>query len=128
MRLLLTALSLVLAAVLSAQTTTAKFDTKMIKRDPVEEGTPQGYRYGVTNTGDVPLYFDAVDVTCECYEVTLPLPLMPGESGAIIVVFNTEDMVGFHRGEVVVYGNVKKPVSLQFQVQVFEEGADTGGG
>ena len=44
MRLLLTALSLVLDAVLSAQTTTAKFDTKMIKRDPVEEGTPQGYR------------------------------------------------------------------------------------
>ena len=70
-----------LAAVLSAQTTTAKFDTKMIKRDQVEEGTPQGYRYGVTDTGDVPLYFDAADVTCECYEVTLPLPLMPGESG-----------------------------------------------
>ena len=124
MRLLLTALSLVL----SAQTTTAKFDTKMIKRDPVEEGTPQGYRYGVTNTGDVPLSFDAADVTCECYEVTLSLPLMPGESGAIIVVFNTEHMVGCHRGEVVVYGNVKKPVSLQFQVQVYEEGSDPGGG
>ena len=128
MRLLLTALSLVLAAVLSAQTTTAKFDTKTIKRDPVEEGTPQGYRYGVTNTGDIPLYFDAADMTCECYEVTLPLSLMPGESGAIIVIFDTEDMVGFHRGKVVVYGNVKKPISLQFQVQVFEEGADPGGG
>ena len=82
----------------------------------------------MTNTGDVPLNFDAADVACECYEVTLPLPLMPGESGAIIVVFNTEDMAGFHRGKVVVYGNVKKPVSLQFQVQVCEEGADPGGG
>ena len=85
MRLLLTALSLVL----SAQTTTAKFDTKMIKRDPLEEGNPQGSSYGVTNTGDVPLNFDAADV---------------------------------------VYGNVKKPVSLQFQVQVYEEGSDPGGG
>ena len=45
-----------------------------------------------------------------------------------MVVFNTEDMAGFHRGKVVVYGNVKKPISLQFQVQVFEEGDDTGGG
>ena len=89
---------------------------------------PPGDRCGVTNTGDIPLYLDAADVTCECYEVTLPLPLMPGESGAIIVVFNTEDMVGFRRGKVVVYGKVKKPVSLQFQVQVLEEGADPGGG
>ena len=124
MRLLFTIFLLVLAVALDAQRTTAKFDTKMVKRTPVAEGTPQGYRYGVTNTGDVPLYFDAADVTCECYEVTLPLPLMPGESGAIIVVFNIEGMAGFHRGEVVVYGNVKKPVSLQFQVQIFKEGEE----
>ena len=105
-----------------AQTTSVKFDRKVLKHDAVQEGAQLSFDYSVINTGDVPLVLERFEVACTCTKVTLPAPVLPGETAVIHVTFDTHGKIGWQYRKVKLYGNTKRPPEeVEFRVKVEEK-------
>ena len=73
-----------------------KFKTEVIDYGKVEQNSSGLRTFSFTNTGDAPLLITKVKTTCGC---TVPsyskAPLMPGESGELVIKYNTRKLGAF---------------------------------
>lgn len=77
----------------------------------VKEGTKVEHLFEFTNVGDQPLQIIKVDASCGC---TVPdwqpkTPILPGKTGSIKVVFNTQGHPGLAYKEVTIKSNAVLP-------------------
>lgn len=67
------------------------FDKRVIDFGTVKKGEKRTHVYAFTNLGDTTMEIDFVD-HCDCTEVDYPrLPIAPGKSGEIKIVFDSKD-------------------------------------
>jgi hypothetical protein len=73
-----------------------------------------------TNTGTIPLIINDFSVACTCTKVLFSKdPILPGKTGSIKVVFNTEGKYYQQDREILLSVNTKKKVvKLRFKVFV----------
>jgi hypothetical protein len=76
----------------------------------VKQGETVSYRFKFSNSGTEPLVLLNVQTTCGCTATDWPkTPIPPGESGEIMVNFNTTKKVGRQNKIITVYTNGQKP-------------------
>lgn len=82
------------------------FEKEVYDFGTITEGDKVKYSFTFVNTGNEDLVISNAQASCGC---TVPeyskVPVAPGKSGAVNVVFNTEGKDGYQRKEVFVYGN-----------------------
>lgn len=85
----------------------------------VKEGVQLKHTFVVTNKGTIPLIIYSYDVSCSCTKVTLPAPIAPGETGDILVEFDTNGKYYLQDRKIILQTNSrKKTESLHFKVYV----------
>ena len=85
-----------------------------------EDGTS---RYSFENSGNIPLIISDVHAACGCTTPTWPhQPIMPGKSGEIRIVYDTERLGEFMK-TVTIYSNAKA-ITLQLSGLVQEPGKE----
>jgi len=68
-----------------------KFEERIVDFGSIKKGGKRTHVYEFTNIGDATLEIDYVD-HCECTEADYPrLPIEPGKTGKITVIFDSED-------------------------------------
>lgn len=77
----------------------------------VKEGAKVEHEFEFTNVGDLPLQISKVDASCGC---TVPdwqpkTPVLPGKTGKIKVIFNTQGNPGQAYKEVTIKSNAVVP-------------------
>lgn len=76
----------------------------------IQQGNLVTYKFSFQNTGTEPLMILQVQTTCGCTAPEWPKkPIPPGESGEIVVNFNSSKKVGRQNKIITVYTNGKKP-------------------
>jgi len=84
------------------------------------EGDKVEYKFRFKNTGIKPLIIVNVSATCGCTIPEKPeLPVLPGDTGFIKVVFNTTNKVGQNEKRITVISNARpefKPLILAGEV------------
>jgi hypothetical protein len=82
----------------------------------VAEGDEVGAVFWVTNSGDAPLIVTNVKAGCGCTSVKWPqVPVAPGDSGKVEVIFNTRARSGMQSKSVEVFSNApESPFELLF--------------
>lgn len=108
------------SAVAFGQAAEFSFDKKVLKFDPISEGTTLNMEFRFTNTGSEPLIISNYKVQCSCTKVTYPLePVLPGEPGVIAVSFDSAGKIGWQYRTILLQANVPGGSSeLEFQVKV----------
>ena len=97
------------------------FDSKKShKFSDTDEGVILEHDFKFTNTGDEPLIISKYKVACTCTKITYPKePILPGHSGLIHLVFNTDGKYGFQHRKIYISTNAsKKPIVISFKVTV----------
>lgn len=88
--------------------TTVRWAQDTIQLGKVEEGAVLIDSFLVTNTGSRPYIIKDVKATCDCTVLRRPnYPLMPGETAAIRVEFDTRGKIGRSTPGVVIYDNTR---------------------
>ena len=86
--------------------TTVRWNRDTIQLGRVEEGESITDSFMVTNTGAKPYLIKDIKTTCDCTVIRRPTyPLMPGETAAVRVEFDTRGKAGQTPPGVVVYDN-----------------------
>lgn len=76
----------------------------------ITEGQSVSYSFEFTNTGTEPLMILNVQTTCGCTAPEWPKkPIPPGETGTILVTFNSTKKMGRINKVITVYTNGQKP-------------------
>lgn len=79
-----------------AKVAVIKFKTEVIDYGKVEQNSSGLRTFNFTNTGDAPLLITKVKTSCGC---TVPsyskAPILPGESGALEIKYNTRRLGAF---------------------------------
>lgn len=76
----------------------------------ITEGQSVTYSFEFTNTGTEPLMILNVQTTCGCTAPEWPKkPIPPGESGSIVVTFNSTKKMGRINKVITVFTNGQKP-------------------
>ena len=87
----------------------------------ISEGQKLEVSYSFKNTGNKPLVISRVQPSCGCTVAEQPSqPVLPGATGIIKAVFNSEQHVGPNFKTLYVYANTRgtQAHELQFKVQV----------
>ena len=88
--------------------TTVRWAKDTIQIGRVDEGEVYTDSFMVTNTGSRPYIIKDVKATCDCTVMRRPtFPVMPGETAAIRVEFDTRGKIGRSTPGVVVYDNTR---------------------
>jgi hypothetical protein len=88
--------------------TTVRFAKDTLHIGSVEEGDVIIDSFMVTNTGARPYLIKDVKATCDCTVLRRPeYPVMPGETAAIRVEFDTRGKIGRSTPGVVLYDNTR---------------------
>ncbi|MBN8679053.1 MAG: DUF1573 domain-containing protein [Chitinophagales bacterium] len=88
--------------------TTVRFKQDTLQMGRVEEGEIILDSFMVTNTGSKPYMIREIKTTCDCTVLRRPMfPVMPGETVAIRVEFDTRGKVGLSTPGMVIYDNTK---------------------
>lgn len=89
----------------------------------INEGPKVNLTYRVKNIGKQPLVIANVEKTCGCTETMKPeKPIMPGETGVIEAVYNSEGHPGVaHKSIIAVYNGKDSPKSLAFTGEVIQK-------
>lgn len=101
------------------------FESSTYDFGKISEGEIVEYTFKFENTGDAPLVLTAVEPSCGC---TVPKnwpkkPLAPGESGEIIVEFDSHNRVGVTNKNIAVVANTSPSKTLLFlKGEVMDEG------
>jgi hypothetical protein len=95
-------------------------DKSLHKFPNTKQGTVLAHNYKITNTGDKPLIISDYTVACTCTKVELPeKPIMPGETFALRVTFDTADKYYFQDRTITLLTNAKKKEQvIRFKVKV----------
>ena len=82
----------------------------------VAEGDEVGAVFWLTNGGDAPLIISKVKAGCGCTSVKWPeVPVAPGDSGKVEVLFNTRARSGMQSKSIEVFSNApESPLELLF--------------
>jgi hypothetical protein len=85
-----------------------------------KEGVLLQYSFEFTNTGTIPLIIESYSVVCSCTKVILPNePVLPGKSGLIKMVFDTEGKYYLQDRTILLQMNTKKKIQkIRFKVFV----------
>ena len=123
MRLALLFVIILNSALSYAQQAEFKFKDKTQRFGKVEEGEVISTVFTFTNKGDAPLVITNYKVACTCTKVTFPKePILPGGTGEIEVVFNTEGKIGYQDRSIELHSNSKDPITkIRFTVTVKNE-------
>ena len=86
----------------------------------IEEGQKMEVIFEYKNTGTKPLVIKNVHATCGCTVPEIPKePVMPGKSGYIKAIFNSDGRAGENHKSITVYSNSKPgEQKLDFSVNV----------
>jgi hypothetical protein len=88
--------------------TTVRFAKDTLFLGRLDEGVTVSDSFLVTNTGSRPYLIKDVKATCDCTVLRRPeYPLMPGETAAIRVDFDTRGKIGLSTPGVVIYDNTR---------------------
>jgi len=89
-----------------------EFKTTEINYGEIKKGEDGTRVFEFTNTGDAPLIIKRVKSSCGCTVPSKPTkPIMPGETGKIVVKYDTK-RVGPFRKQITVYSNAKNSVVI----------------
>jgi len=110
------------SALVLGQEAEFSLDEKVHKFPKTKQGTILEHHYKITNTGSAPLIISEYKVSCKCTRVELPdQPILPGETYALKVSFNTEGKYDFQDRTVYLKTNTQKGThSLRFKVRVIQ--------
>lgn len=102
-----------------ASLTTAELDISQLDFGELSEGVSQQRIVNLKNTGNKPLIVQDVVVSCGCTKVKYPqTPIMPGETGEVVVSYDPDKKGGFHK-TVTLYCNAKQsPLKLSISGRV----------
>jgi len=91
-------------------TTTVNWNEMEFDFGTVAEGEKVSHTYTFTNTGSEPLVFSDAKGSCGCTVPKWPRePIAPGESGEIVVEFNTQGKAGNRNQKVTLTANTNPP-------------------
>ena len=98
-----------------------EFKTNTIDYGTIEKGADGTRAFEFTNVGDAPLIISDVKSTCGCTIPKKPeAPIMPGETGEILVKYNT-NIVNPIRKTITVISNAETPtVALRIKGKVVD--------
>src|SRR4051812_21938025 len=106
-----------------------KFDSENYDFKNVGEGTLAGHEFKFTNVGNAPVVISNVQASCGC---TTPewtkTPVMPGKTGIVKAVYNSNGRPGVFNKTVTVTSNASMPsvvLSIKGTVLTREEMAKT---
>lgn len=92
-----------------AQQPAIEFESESHDFGEIEEGVQATYEFKFTNTGDEPLIISNVRAACGCTTPSWPRePIMPGETGTIKAVYNSQGRPGRFHKSVTVTTNMKE--------------------
>jgi len=89
----------------------------------IKQGDVVEYTFNFENSGNKPLILANVKTTCGCTAPTWPKePVMPGESGEILVRFNSRGKIGVQNKTITVYSNAQNsPEKIRISTNVKKE-------
>lgn len=89
----------------------------------VKRGQILKNEFAITNTGNVPLVIEDVEVACSCTSVDFSeKPILPGQKAVIVVTFNTASTYGKQdRFVTVVSNDPRSPHKLRYKAHVSNE-------
>ncbi|MFN7116977.1 MAG: DUF1573 domain-containing protein [Saprospiraceae bacterium] len=97
-------------AVPTGPTTTMEFAETEFDFGTVQEGEKVRHTYKFKNTGKEPLVISDAKGSCGCTVPSKPTdPIAPGETGEIVVEFNTQGKAGQRNQKVTVTANTNPP-------------------
>jgi len=74
----------------------------------VKQGQKVEHKFVFVNKGDAPLIINDLRFTCGCTSPSwTKTPVMPGEKGEILIVFDTKDKEGVQNKVITVYSNAE---------------------
>jgi hypothetical protein len=96
------------------------FKQATFKFPKTKEGVVLEHSYSFTNTGNAPLIISDYKVECSCTKVFLPIePILPGKSGVIKVIFDSEGKAFYQDRLIYLSSNTKqKTEKLRFKVYI----------
>ncbi len=96
------------------------FDHDKFDFGTIKEGEKVRHAYAFTNTGTNPLMISDAIASCGCTVPSYPkTPVMPGESGEILVEFNSQGRKGKNNKSVIIVSNAdREKISVSFEVEV----------
>ncbi len=103
--------------------TTISFEDTQHDFGEITEGDVVRHAFKFTNTGDNPLVITRAQATCGCTVPEWPkAPIAPGESGEIVVEFNSKNRTGHQKKNVLIYSNAQlEAMSIGFKAEVKEK-------
>jgi hypothetical protein len=95
----------------------------------IQEGEEVEHTFKFTNTGEAPLVIQKATATCGCTVPSYPRqPVAPGESGEILVKFNSTNKPGIQNKTVSITANTRPTVTrLTIKSNVVPKSADSAG-
>ena len=92
--------------VVSKGTAGIRFSNKVHAFGTIKEGEKVKYAFEFTNTGNSDLEILNAKATCGCTNPAFPfMPIAPGETGKIVVTFNSKGKTGMQRPAVTITSN-----------------------
>lgn len=110
------------SALVFGQEAEFSLDQKVHKFPNTKQGVLLEHTFLITNTGDAPLIVSDYHVECSCTKATLPeAPILPGESFALKVTFDTTGKYDFQDRIVYLKTNTKKGThTVRVKVRVID--------
>ncbi len=95
----------------------------VFKFPKTNEGVVLEHTFVYTNKGNVPLIINDFSVACTCTKVIYSKdPVLPGKTGTVKIIFDTEDKYDYQDREILLSVNTKKKiVKLRFKVFVISK-------
>jgi Protein of unknown function (DUF1573) len=86
--------------------TTVRWDRDTLPYGQIEEGTILLDSFVVTNTGAAPYIIKGAKSNCDCTVLRYPsFPVMPGDSAAVRIEFDSDRKMGRARPGIIIYDN-----------------------
>ncbi|NME72199.1 DUF1573 domain-containing protein [Flammeovirga aprica] len=98
------------------------FEEKTYEFGDIHQGDVVEHTFKFSNTGDTPLVITNVTTTCGCTAPKWPKePIQPGDSGEILVKFNSRGKRGVQNKPITVYSNAKSTTKISITTNVLVE-------
>ncbi len=118
---LLTLIVLLVMPPVKAQAQSAELVLKEDTKDfgSLTEGDKRRHAFTFLNAGDAPLIITDIPSVCSCTVPQFPkTPIMPGQTGQIIVEYNSTGKSGLQRRTLSIKSNSASPASINIQAYV----------